>query len=164
MRRPRSQDEFRRLQREEDNLLEENLGHRVGVYRRALVFTPSAALFIVFFVIALLALLDGRLGAILGCVLLAVVAFALGYEAIAALRDLRTEPVVTSGQIQRLWTKSKFLVFGKAGYVLLQGRVFEVRVDTFMLLEPGQHLSIEHWPHTNLLVAMHRDPSGSSTD
>ena len=28
----------------------------------------------------------------------------------------------------------------------------------------GQHLSIEHWPHTNLVVAMHRDPSGSSTD
>ncbi len=160
----RAEDEFRRIQREQDNLLEENPGHHAAVYRRALIFTPFAIAFLVAFSWTLRALLAGNLGALIGCVLLGLIAFALSYEGVAALRDLRTQPMRSSGPLDRVWTKSKFLVFGKSGYLLLNRRVFEIRVDTSMLMESGQLVTIEHWPHTNIVVTLHRDRGSSSMD
>lgn len=162
--RPRPEDEYRRLRREEENLLEEHFGHRMGVYRRAIIFTPLAVGFIAAFAFAFLSLLSGNVGALLGSVVLGVIAFALGFEALAALRDLRAEPITTSGPAERVWTKSKFLIFGKTGYLLLKGRVFEIRVDTTMLIEAGTPVTFRHWPHTNLVVTLHRGAEDADTD
>ena len=129
----RPEDEYRRLQREQDNLLEENLGHRAGVYRRALFFAPSAVACLVVFSIAFLALLGGNIGALLGSAILGVIAFALSYEALAALRDLGATPIDTTGAVERIWTKSKFRVFGKSGYIPRFREVW---------LHPGQGTSV----------------------
>jgi hypothetical protein len=159
--RPRPEDEYRRLRREEEDLLEEHFGHRAGVYRRAIIFTPLSIGFLVAFALVFLSLIGGNGGAVLGSAILGVIAFAVTFEAQSALRDLRAEPITTSGPAERVWTKSRFLVFGKTGYLLLDGRVFDIRVDTSMLLEPGTPVTVRHWPHTNLIVTLHRGAEGS---
>jgi hypothetical protein len=161
---PRPEDEYRRLRREEDNLLEEHFGHRAGVYRRALIFTPLAIGFLIAFALLFISLVGGNGGAWIGSILIGVIAFAISYEALSALRDLRSEPITTMGPAERVWTKSRFLVFGKTGYVLVRGRVFDIRVDTSMLLEAGTPVTVRHWPHTNLVVTLHRGAEGSETE
>ncbi len=162
--RSQSEEEYRRLQREQDDLLEENLGQRAGIYRRALIFTPLAVASIFAFLFAFNSLIAGNIGAVLGSGVLGIIAFALSFEAVAALRDLRATPIRSAGPTERVWVKSKFLVFGRTGYLLLNGRVFEIRVDTSMLIEAGQPVTIEHWPHTNLVVTLHRGAEASSAD
>ena len=58
----------------------------------------------------------------------------------------------------RKWRKSDFLLFFRAHYVLVdtigQKRVFRVRPDIYQEMpEPGGWVWLEHYPHTNALVA-----------
>ncbi len=135
-------------------LLEERPGHRAGLVRKAIIHTPAAAGALLFTAIALLSLLQGNLGSLIGLVIVGGLAFALSFEAIAALRDLRSVPVTTSSRVARLWSKSRVIFFGRVHYLLVERRVFEIGPVAEAELREGDEVEIVHWPHTNSLVSL----------
>jgi len=78
------------------------------------------------------------------------------YELVAALRDLRAEPVVCEGVADRIWKKSRFLFFGRQDYLLVEGKVFEIGAVAATELQGGQRVSICHWPHTMRVITLER--------
>jgi hypothetical protein len=139
-----------------DEFVERRTPTRSPILRNAVLYTPAAVVSVVLFMLALASLLSGNSGAILPTLLLAAVGFALVYEALAALRDLRAEPVVTEGEVDRIWKKAKLLVFGRQDYLLVQKRVFEIGAIAATELSVGQVISIEHWPHTMRVITVER--------
>ena len=139
-----------------NDVLEEHSATRNPIVRNALIYTPAAVVTVGFFFLSLSGLLSGNVGATLPAILLALIGFALVYEAIAPLRDLRSEPVVTEGEVGRIWKKSKLLIFGRQDYLLVQKQVFEVGPITATELSVGQTVSIQHWPRTMRVISVGR--------
>jgi len=139
-----------------DDVLESRSADRTRIWRNALIYTPAAAFTVALFALSLFGLLSGNAGAILPAVLLGLIGFALFYESRAALRDLRAEPIVTEGEVDRVWKKSKLLIFGRQDYLLVKKQVFEVGAITATELSVGQAVSINHWPHTMRVISVGR--------
>lgn len=139
-----------------DEVLEQRSSDRKSILRNALIYTPVALVALVLFMISLSALLSGNGGATVPVVILALIGTALVYEAVAALRDLRAEPVVTAGEVDRIWKKSRLLIFGRQDYLLIQKRVFEVGPVAAMELSVGEAVSVQHWPNTLRVITVER--------
>jgi len=139
-----------------NDVLEQRSSDRKSILRNALIYTPAALVALVLFMIPLFALLSGEGGATVPAVILALLVTALVYEAVAALRDLRSEPVVTVGEVDRIWKKSRLLIFGRQNYLLIQKRVFEVGPVTAMELSVGEAISVQHWPNTLRVITVER--------
>ncbi len=135
-------------------LLEEYPRHRAGLVRKVMIHAPAAAGTLVLTAIALLGVLQGNLGALVGLVIVGGLAFALSFEAAGALRDLRSAPVMTRDRVGRVWSKSRVLFFGRVHYMLVERRVFEIGPVAEAELRPGDEVEIVHWPHTNALVSL----------
>lgn len=142
-----------------DNLLEQHSDDRRPIWRNALIYTPAALLTVSLFFLSVSGLISGNAGAVLPAILLGLIGFALVYESRAALRDLRSEPVMTEGEVDRVWKKSKLLIFGRQDYLLVSKQVFEVGPITATELSVGQAVSIRHWPYTMRVVSVGRLPS-----
>ncbi len=139
-----------------DDVLESRPADRTYIWRNALIYTPGAIFTLALFALSVFGLLSGNIGAALPAFLLGLIGFALGYESRAALRDLRAEPVVTEGEVDRVWRKSKLLVFGRQDYLLVQKQVFEIGRITAEELSLGQVVTIHHWPHTMRVISVAR--------
>ena len=139
-----------------DALIEERPGHRHAILRTAVIYTPGAVVATLLFLYAFLGLITGNGAAIFAALLLGLIAFAVDYEAISALRDLRATPIETEGTIGRLWAKSRILLFGHVHYILVGRAVFEVNAISAHELHEGDRVRIEHWPHTNTVIAVYR--------
>ncbi len=71
---------------------------------------------------------------------------------VAAMRDLRAEPIETEAPLQRKWRKSDFFI-AKGHYVMVGRRVFRVRKDIWLEMpEPPARALLLHYPHTNTLI------------
>ncbi len=138
-------------------LIEENLGHRAALARSAVLWTPLAVLTLTFTAFLLAQLLAGNAGALIGLVLTGAMSFALTYEAVAALRDLRAAPVTTRGPVLRVWSKHKVLLFGNTFYVQVDRDIFTVTPQSFHELYGREGVEVEarHWPHTNTIITLH---------
>jgi hypothetical protein len=141
-------------------LVEERDDHRSRLLRTVFIYTPGGVIATTLFVIAALSLLSGNVGAIFATVIMGLIAFAIDYEALSALRDLRAEPTVTEGQVLRKWSKGRIAIFGRVHYVLIGRAVFEIGPVAAAELQNGDHLRIEHWPHTHGVIAVHRITTG----
>lgn len=142
-------------------LIEERAGHRARLLRKAITHTPAAAAALGLTGFALLSLLQGNLGAIIGLLLVGGLSFALTFEAVGALRDLRGAPVTTRDRVAKLWSKSRVLFFGHVHYLLVNRRVFEIGPVAEEELHEGDEVEVVHWPHTNALVSLHLvEPQG----
>ena len=131
---------------------------RRGVLRGILVWTPIFALCTAIAVLLLFSALDGNGGAWFGFSLLALIGLLSGYSALSAWRDQFSEPIESTGQVVRKWRKADFLFLFRAHYVLVDAigekRVFRLRPDIYQEMpEVGGWVWLEHYPHTNSLVA-----------
>ena len=131
---------------------------RQGVMRAIVIWTPVFGACTGLALLLLFQAIDGESGAWFGFSLLALIGILSGYSALSAWRDQFSEAMESSGQIVRKWRKSDFLLFFRAHYVLVdtigQKRVFRVRPDIYQEMpEPGGWVWLEHYPHTNALVA-----------
>ena len=132
---------------------------RKGVFRAIAVWTPVFAVCTALALFLLLeALQPGNGGAWFGFSLLALIGLLSGYSALSAWRDWFSEPMESSAQIVRKWRKSDFLFFFRAHYVLVdaigQKRVLRVRPDIYQEMPESEGwVWLEHYPHTNALVA-----------
>lgn len=145
-----------------DTLIEERLHHRRVLVRTAALYVPCGIFATVLLVLSLVSLFTGNIGAIFAVVLLGLISFAVDYEGIAALRDLRGHPIDTEGPIQRSWSKGRFAFVGRVHYLLVERRVFEVNGATALELHEGDRVRIDHWPHTNTVIAVHKLPRTSA--
>ena len=137
-------------------LIEERPGHRRVILRTAVIYTPGAVVATLLFLLAAISLITGNPGAIFAALLLALIAFAVDYEAVSALRDLRATPVETEGTIGRSWAKARIFLFGRVHYILVGRAVFEVNALSAHELREGDRVRIEHWPYTNTVIALYR--------
>lgn len=141
-------------------ILEERDDHRRRLLRTVLIYTPGGVIATGLFLVAAVSLLSGNIGAIFAAVIMGLIAFAIDYEALSAVRDLRAEPTVTEGQVLRKWSKGRIAIFGRVHYVLIGRSVFEVGPVAAAEVQAGDHLRIEHWPHTNGVISVHRITTG----
>lgn len=131
---------------------------RKGVLRGIAVWTPVFAVCTTLAVWMLVDALDGNSGSWFGFSLFALIGLLSGYSALNAWRDRFDQPMESTAQILRKWRKFDFLFFFRAHYVLVdtigQKRVFRLRPDIYQEMpEPGGWVWLEHYPHTNSLVA-----------
>jgi hypothetical protein len=137
-------------------MIEERPPDRGPTVRRVMLYAPMTAAVLTLFVISFSSLFGGNGGATIPAVLLGLLCFAVSFELISSLRDLRSEPVVVEGTADRIWRKSKFLFFGRQNFVLVNRKVFEVGVIAATELQLGQRVSICHWPHTMRVITLER--------
>lgn len=136
-------------------LIDEDPGHRGALQRKMLLHTPAAVGSWLVGLWLLMVLLSGNVGALVGLIIVAIVTAAFTFESVAAIRDLRSEPITTRGNIDRAWAKGRFLFIGTVRYLIVRGRVFELRPEAFASLQEDDTVEIKHWPRTNVLVSLH---------
>ena len=140
----------------DDDLIEVRENHRQRLKRTAFVFAPLAVGATLIFLLALSNLLAGKGGAIIAVIFVGIIVYAMSYESIAALRDLRSEPTHSEGEIRRIWSKGRVLVFGRVNYMLVEREVFELSKESRILLEVGDRVRVQHWPRTNQVITIRR--------
>ena len=140
-------------------LIEDRPHHRTVLLRKAILYTPSGVVATGLFLLAFFNLVTGNVGAIFAAILLGLIAFAVDFEALGSIRDLRGEPVTTEGPVLRSWTKARIAIFGHVHYLLLARRVFEVNAVTALEVSEGDRVRVMHWPHTNTVISVHRLPA-----
>ena len=126
----------------------ENPAHRRTLLRMALMYTPLTVATGAAAAVFLLSLLDGALGAVILLLFLGAVTAALGYQAVTALRDLRSEPTFTRGEVQRAWSKGGLLWFFRSHYLMVHRKIFVLPPEIWAQLAEGDVVEIHHWPHT----------------
>jgi hypothetical protein len=138
------------------DVLEQHEDTRRGVLIKALLYGPGAVVVTVLFIYALRALLQGNMGALFATIIMGLITFAVDFEALAAFRDLRSEPTTTEGRVLRIWRKGRVLFFGRVHYLLIERKVFEVDAVTAAEAREGEPVRIEHWPHTNKVISVRK--------
>ena len=129
---------------------------RRAILRSMLIWTPAFGLLTVGAVYMMVEALGGNGGSWFGFSLFALIGVLAGFSALSAFRDWFSEPMETTGQVARKWRKFDLLIFFRAHYVLVARRVFRVpRLVFDEMPEPGGWIYLNHYPHTNALVAWH---------
>jgi len=137
------------------NVLEQRDNSRTAVVMRALLLTPVAAV-----MLGLLAFSITFLpSSFVAVTILTLGGIPAAIEAVNALRDLRATPKETRGQVERLWTKARYLFVGRVDYMLVNRKLFEVNAITRAELQVGDEVVIQHWPHTHIVISLARPPA-----
>jgi hypothetical protein len=122
--------------------------------RTALVFTPLFLLSLAGIGIIIFNLVrEGLSGLIITLVLLSLAAFLTGHQSIQSLRDLRSSPTVSSGLVDRKWSRADLFIL-RSYYIYVGRSVFKVTPLIYSELEEGDTVSVNHYPHTNTVIAV----------
>ena len=134
--------------------------------RKAIIHTPPAIVAVSLTTFAVASLFSGDSPLPIGVIIFGLFAFSFSLQSIAALRDLRSSPITTQGEVRRAWRRSRFLFIGRIHYLQVERRVFEVGATAHLELQPGDTVEVLHWPHTNTIVTLnlHKDSREQSTD
>ena len=145
-------------------MLEDRGARRAVLVRKVLLHGPLALAFGAVSAAAVYYAFTNSLGALVGAAVFGLPAFAFGYEALTAARDLRAEPMMTRGRIARMWNKGTILWMTRAYYLLVElpgaagakprQRFFVISQEAYLQLEEGRTVEVEHWPHTNTVLSL----------
>lgn len=133
-------------------LIEERRGHRGVLKRAALLYTPGAIVAIGVTSVSVWSLIQGSYAAIFAGFIVGAVAFALTVQATTAIRDLRSEPTFTRGEVRRSWSKGNVLIFFRSHYLRVERTFFVVSPVVSMAVQPGDIVEVHHWPHTGNVI------------
>ena len=137
-------------------LIQERPAHRRTVIRMALMYTPAAIAVLGVLGISIWSIVQGTFGALIPAVILGLVAAGLLFQSVAALRDLRAEPMTTTGAVRRAWSKGLILGFFRSHYVFVDRAVFDISIVAFVQVQEGDVLVVHHWPHTKTVITVHK--------
>jgi len=127
---------------------------RSSLIRVALVFTPLFLLSLAGMGIVIFNLVrEGPSGLIITLLLLSLAAFLTGHQSIQSLRDLRSSPTVSSGLVDRKWSRADLFVL-RSYYIYVDRSVFKVTPLIYTELEEGDTVSVNHCPHTNTVISV----------
>ncbi len=142
------------------DVVEAHPKHRQTLLRRTALYAPSA---VVATAVLIYALWPSHLPqSLFMAIIIGLFTIPLDMEAVAALRDLLAQPVVTEGRIERKWSKARFAFFGRVHYILVGKDLFEVGPVAGLELQLGDQVRVEHWPHSHTLVSVARLASAPS--
>ena len=96
---------------------------------------------------------EGPSGLIITLLLLSLAGFLTGHQSIQSLRDLRSSPTVSSGLVDRKWSRADLFVL-RSYYVYVDRSVFKVTPLIYAELEEGDTVSVNHYPHTNTVISV----------
>jgi len=133
---------------------------RSSLRRTVLVFTPLfllglAGIGIILFNLAR----EGASGLIITLVLLLLAAFLTGHQSIQSLRDLRSSPTESGGLVDRKWSRADLFIL-RSYYIYVGRSVFKVTPLIYSELEEGDSVSVNHYPHTNTVIAVELEEGG----
>ncbi|OGO53303.1 MAG: hypothetical protein A2148_09315 [Chloroflexi bacterium RBG_16_68_14] len=122
---------------------------RATVLRSALLFSPFLAVTLAAFAFILQDTTEEGMsgGSIVGLVLVGLVALLLAYQVVQSLRDLFSQPVQTTGLVERRWSRNDFFLF-RNDYVFVEGNVFRLQPEQFVEVDLGDIVRVAHYPHT----------------
>lgn len=122
---------------------------RATVLRSALLFSPFLAVTLAAFAFILRDTTEEGMsgGSIVGLVLVGLVALLLAYQVGQSVRDLFSQPVETTGLVERRWSRSDFFLF-RNDYVFVEGNVFRLQPEQFVEVDLGDIVRVVHYPHT----------------
>jgi hypothetical protein len=133
---------------------------RSSLIRVALVFTPLFLLSLAGIGIVIFNLVrEGPSGLIITLLLLCLAAFLTGHQSIQSLRDLRSSPQVSSGLVDRKWSRADLFVL-RSYYIYVDRSVFKVTPLIYTELEEGDTVSVNHYPHTNTVISVELEERG----
>jgi hypothetical protein len=122
--------------------------------RVALVFTPLFLLSLAGIGIVIFNLVrEGPSGLIITLLLLSLAAFLTGHQSIQSLRDLRSSPRLSTGLVDRKWSRADLFVM-RSYYIYVDRSVFKVTPLIYIELEEGDTVSVNHYPHTNTVISV----------
>ena len=105
--------------------------HRRKLWRMTALYVPLAVGALVLTGISLRSLLDGSGGAVIPLTILLIITGALLFQAVTSLRDLRSQPMFTRGEVQRTWSKGGVL------WLFRSHKIEELVVVSSRELRPG---------------------------
>lgn len=128
---------------------------RATVVRGALLFTPflAVALGALVFIVRDLVVDGTSAGGIVGSILVGSVALLLGYQVIQSVRDMFSRTVETTGLVERMWSRSDFLIFRNT-YIFVGRDVFRLEPELALNVELGTTVRVVHYPHTSTVEAI----------
>ena len=135
-------------------LVGENAAHRRTLLRMLLMYGPLTVGALALFMVPLTSLLDGTVGAVIPLLIVGALLIALAFQATMALRDLRSRPLFTRGEVQRAWTKGGLLWFFRSHFVMVNRQVFVVPPEMWVRVGEGEMVEAHHWPHTRTVIRM----------
>jgi len=122
--------------------------------RVALVFTPLFVLSLAGIGIVIFNLVrEGPSGLIITLLLLLLAAFLTGHQSVQSLRDLRSSPRLSTGLVDRKWSRADLFVL-RSYYIYVDRSVFKVTPLIYIELEEGDTVSVNHYPHTNTVISV----------
>ncbi|MGE0228371.1 MAG: hypothetical protein AB7I38_09340 [Dehalococcoidia bacterium] len=142
------------------DLLEERRNHRRAVIRQAVIYTPLSVGVLALLSISLWSVINGQFGALIAATILALIALAVVFQSVAALRDLGAQPTATAGMVRRAWTKGMFLGFIRSHYILVQRAVFDISIVSYTQLAEGDEVEVRHWPYTKTVIEVRKLKTG----
>ena len=144
----------RREQQFRYELVGENTAHRRTLLRMVLMYGPLAVGALALFMVPVTALLGGAYGAVIPLIIVGALLIALTFQATMALRDLRSRPLFTRGEVQRTWTKGGLLWFFRSHFLMVNRQVFVVPPEMWVRVGEGEMVEAHHWPHTRTVIRM----------
>jgi len=133
---------------------------RSSLRRTVLVFTPLFLLSLAGIGIIIFSLVrEGPGGLIITLVLLSLAAFLTGHQSIQSLRDLRSSPRLSGGAVERRWSRADLFIL-RSYYIYVGRSVFKVSPLIYHELEEGDTVSVNHYPHTNTVIAVELEERG----
>lgn len=144
----------RRDERFRYELVGENVAHRRTLQRMVLMYGPLSVGALALFMVPMTALLGGAYGAVIPLIIVGALLIALVFQATMALRDLRSRPLFTRGEVQRTWSKGGLLWFFRSHFVMVNRQVFVVPPEMWVRIGEGEMVEAHHWPHTRTVIRM----------
>ena len=125
---------------------------RRAVLRSALRWLPLFVVFSAGAVFFFVRAVTDDAGAWVGFAILGLIALLSLPLLVAALQDLRADPVETEGTLARKWTKADFFLF-RGYYFMIGRRVFRVDKSTWLAMpDASARVHLLHYPHTSTLI------------
>jgi hypothetical protein len=137
-------------------LKEETSLARRRLVRDAVIYTPICVAVLVAWVVVLAGVVrQGGGGSIFLLLLLTLVALLVGFRSVQSLRDLRSTPLTSEGEVRRKWRRAELLLF-PAYYLYLNRNVFKIPPLAYHQVQPGDFVALQHYPHTSTVVSVTR--------
>ncbi|MXW36262.1 MAG: J domain-containing protein [Chloroflexi bacterium] len=133
-------------------LVGENTAHYRTLLRMVLMYGPLTLGALALFMVPLTSLLGGTVGAVIPLLIVGALLIALAFQATMALRDLRSQPLFTRGEVQRTWSKGGLLWFFRSHFVMVNRQVFVVPPEMWVRVGEGEVVEAHHWPHTRTVI------------
>ncbi|HXH20550.1 MAG TPA: hypothetical protein VNN10_00880 [Dehalococcoidia bacterium] len=119
------------------------------LFLQALIFTPLAFVMAAGVIYASLKVASGETGYIVMLTITGILFLVFTYQSLHYLRDMRTEPIVSEGEVSKKWSKGNLFFFFMPGYyIAVKGQIYTITRDQYRGLLEDDLVRISHYPHS----------------